>query len=92
MDERNDLELALLAESRKLAELPALHERVEQGHLEADDLAVLRALLSEVIEQAEPGQEWVTLELSEEEKALVQQTAERSASRARRPRSRSDEE
>ncbi len=86
MDEGKDLELALLAETRRLAELRALHERIEQGRLEVDDWGVLRALLSEVIEQAEPGQEWVTIEVSEEERALVQQTAERSASRTRRRR------
>lgn len=91
MDERNELELALLAESCKLAELRALRERVRQRRLEDDDWAVVSALAAEAIEQAEPGQEWVTLEVSEEEKSLAEQTAERSASRTRRP-SRNDEE
>jgi hypothetical protein len=74
MTERLDLTLALVAERRKLAELRALLERVEQNRLEDDDGAVLVALISEVIEQAEPGQEWVTIEVSEEEAALVRQT------------------
>ena len=74
MNERLDLTLALLAEQRKLAELRALLERVEQNRLEDGDGAVLVALVSEVIEQAEPGQEWVTIEVSEQEAALVRQT------------------
>jgi flagellar biosynthesis/type III secretory pathway protein FliH len=74
MTERLDLTLALLAERRKLAELRALLERVEQNRLEDDDRAMLVAVVSEVIEQAEPGQEWVTIEVSAEEAALVRQT------------------
>ena len=61
MTERLDLTRALLAERRKLAELRAVLERVEQNRLEDDDRAGLVALVSEVIEQAEPGQEWVTI-------------------------------
>lgn len=74
MTERLDLTLALLAERRKLAELRALLERVEHNRLEDDDRAVLVALVSEVIEQAEPGQEWVTIEISAEEAALARRT------------------
>jgi hypothetical protein len=52
---------------RRLAELRALLERVEQKHLEADDWEMVDALLAEVIEQAKPGQEWLTIGVSEEE-------------------------
>jgi hypothetical protein len=51
----------------QLVELRATLERVKQRRLEAGDWAVVRALLSELIEQAEPGQQWVTIELSDEE-------------------------
>jgi len=61
MAERTDLELALLAERRNLAELRALRERVAQRRLEDHDWAVVRALASEAIAEAEPGQEWVTI-------------------------------
>lgn len=74
MAERIDLELALRAEGRRLAELRALRERVAQRRLEDADWAVVCALASEAIEEAEPGQEWVTIGVSEEEEAVVQQT------------------
>ena len=43
--------------------------RVEQRRLEPGDWAVVRAMYSELIEQAEPGQQWVTIELSGEDEA-----------------------
>jgi hypothetical protein len=49
-----------------LAERRALFERFEQRRLEAKDYPVLRALISEAIAQAEPGQESVTFELPED--------------------------
>jgi hypothetical protein len=51
-----------------LAELRALLGRIDEHRLEADDWAVVDALVAELIEQAEPGKEWVVVELSEEEK------------------------
>lgn len=53
----------------RLAELRAALVRVEQRRLEDGDWAVVRALFSELIEQAEPGQQWVTIELSNEDEA-----------------------
>ena len=61
---------------RELAELRALRQRVERKRLGDGDCAVLGALISEVIEQAEPGQEWVTIEVPEEGEASVGQTSE----------------
>jgi hypothetical protein len=58
----------------ELAELRALRKRVEHRRLEDADWAVVSALASKAIEQAEPGQQWVSLELSEEEEALDQRT------------------
>jgi len=78
MTERIDLEEVLLAERRKLAELRALREHVRHNCLEEGDWAVLGAFLSEVIEQAPPGQEWVSLELPEEEVDVEDSTIERS--------------
>jgi hypothetical protein len=52
----------------RLAELRAGYERVKQRRLEPNDWAVVRAMLSELIEQAEAGQ-CVSLELSDEEEA-----------------------
>jgi hypothetical protein len=54
---------------RTLAELRALLGRIDQHHLEADDWAVVDALVSELIDQAEPGRERLIVELSDEEKA-----------------------
>ena len=42
---------------------------MEQRRLEDGDWAVVRALYSEQIEQAEPGQQSVTIELSDEDEA-----------------------
>lgn len=53
----------------RLAELRAGLRRVEQRRLEDGDWAVVRALLSELIEQAEPGQQSATIELSDEDEA-----------------------
>ena len=54
----------------RLAELRAVLVRVEQRRLEADDWAVVNALLSELIDQAEPGQQqWLTIEPLDEEEA-----------------------
>ena len=53
----------------RVAELRAALVRVEQRRLEAGDWAVVRAMYSELIEQAEPGQQWVTVELSDEDEA-----------------------
>jgi len=61
---------------RKLSDLRALLGRIDQRRLEADDWAVVNALISEVIDQAEPGSEIVIIELSEEEKAVVGRTGE----------------
>jgi len=74
MKERNAVEQALLAERRRLAELRALRERVRQRRLQDADWAVVSALASKAIERAKPGQQWVSLELSEEEEALDRQT------------------
>lgn len=40
---------------------------MEQRRLQADDWAEVAALLSEVIDQAEPGQPWVSIELADHE-------------------------
>ena len=53
----------------RLAELRAALVRVDQRRLEDGDWAVVRAMYSEAIEQAEPGQQWVTIELSDEDEA-----------------------
>jgi len=53
----------------RVAELRAALVRVEQRRLEPGDWAVVRAMYSELIEQAEPGQQWVTIELSDEDEA-----------------------
>lgn len=53
----------------QLAELRAVLGRGEQRRLEADDWAVVNALLSELLGQAEPGQQWLTIEVSDEEEA-----------------------
>jgi hypothetical protein len=53
----------------RLAELRAALVRVEQRRLEDGDWAVVRAMYSELIEQAEPGQQWVTIEFSDEDEA-----------------------
>lgn len=79
MTERNDLELALLAEGRRLAELRALRERVAQRRLEDNDWAVVSALAAAAIEEAEPGQEWVTIGFSEEDEALDEEALVRRA-------------
>jgi hypothetical protein len=50
-----------------LAESRALLARIERKQLEAGDWAVVDALLSEVIAQADPGQQWLTIEFSDEE-------------------------
>jgi hypothetical protein len=74
--ERNDLKRAVLAERRKLPALRALRERIAQNRVERDDLALLRALVSEAIAQAEPGQEWVTIEVSpQRDEAMVRRTS-----------------
>ena len=52
-----------------MAERRAFLERVAQHRLEGDDWAVVDALLSELIVQAELGQDWLTSELPEEEEA-----------------------
>jgi hypothetical protein len=44
-----------------LAELRALLGRIERHRLEADDWVVVDALVSEVIDQAEPGQQWLVI-------------------------------
>ena len=77
MDERTDLELALLAERRKLAELRALRERVKHNRLEDDDWTVLRALISQAIEEAEPGQQWVTIGPADETDGVENSAPER---------------
>jgi len=77
MDERTDLELALLAERRKLAELRALRERVKHNRLEDDDWTVLRALISQAIEEAEPGQQWVTIGRADGTDGVEDSTPER---------------
>ena len=53
----------------RVAELRAALVRVEQRRLEPGDWAVVKAMYSELIEQAEPGQQWVTIELSDEDEA-----------------------
>jgi hypothetical protein len=53
-----------------LAELRALLGRIEQRRLEPDDWAVVDGLLSEFIDQADPGQELVVIGRSEEEEAV----------------------
>lgn len=50
-----------------LAELRALLGRVQQRRLEAGDWAVVNALVSEEIDQAEPGQEWLIIGPSEDD-------------------------
>ena len=57
-----------------LAERRALLERVAQHRLEGDDGAFVDALISELIDQAELGQEWLTIELPEEEEASGRKT------------------
>jgi hypothetical protein len=84
MADPTDLELAIEAGSRRLAELRALRERVAQRRLEAADGAVLAALISAVIEQAEPGQEWVTIELPDEEETWVRETGGATSEHPRR--------
>ena len=54
---------------RTLAGLRALLARADQRHLEPDDWAVVDALISELIDQAEPGREDLIIELSDEEEA-----------------------
>jgi hypothetical protein len=61
MSEPTDLELAIEAGRRELAALRALRERARQHRLEDGDWAVIRALITATIEEAEPGQEWVTI-------------------------------
>lgn len=50
-----------------LAELRALLGRIDEHRLEADDWAVVDALVAGLLDQAEPGQEWLSIELSDEE-------------------------
>jgi hypothetical protein len=50
----------------QLAKLRAVGERIDQQRLEADDWPIVAALLSEVIDQAEPGQEEVVIEFWED--------------------------
>ena len=65
-EERDEVERLRAA----LTEHRALMERVAQHRLEGDDWAVVSALISEAIDQVERGQqEWLTLELPEEEEA-----------------------
>lgn len=65
-----------IAAKAKLAELRALLRRIEEHRLEAEDRATVGALISEVIEQAEPGQEWLTIELSDDEDDSGEKTDE----------------
>lgn len=65
-----------IAAEAKLAELRALLRRIEEHRLEADDRAILDALICEVIERAEPGQEWLTIELSDGEDDSREKTDE----------------
>jgi hypothetical protein len=62
-----------------LAELRAGLERVKQRRLEADDWAMVSAMFSELIEQAEAGQ-CVSLELSDEDEEASSGTNEAVAS------------
>ena len=58
-----------------LTERRALMERVAQRRLEGDDWAVVNAVISEAINEVERGQqEWLTLELPEEEEASEEKT------------------
>jgi len=55
---------------RALAELRALRAlrvRAEERRLEADDWPVVKAVLAELIDKAEPGQEVVIFDLAEED-------------------------
>jgi hypothetical protein len=52
-----------------LTEYRALRERVRRHALEDGDWEVVRALILEAIEEAEPGQEWVILGVPEEDGA-----------------------
>jgi hypothetical protein len=54
---------------RRLAELRAVRGRIDQRQLEADDWAVLGALLSKELERAEPGCESLIIEFSDEDDA-----------------------
>jgi hypothetical protein len=65
-----------IAAKAKLAELRAMLRRIEENRLDADDRATLVALIGEVIEQAEPGQEWLTIELSDDEDDSGEKTDE----------------
>ena len=65
MAELTDL---LLAEGRSLTKYRELLERIQQKRLQPDDLSMLSELLAKEIDQAEAaGQEYVTIELPEEE-------------------------
>ena len=64
---------SLLAELRRLR---AVCERVEQRRLEDEDWAEVAALCAKAIEQAERGQEWWTVEDSDEEETPSRSTNE----------------
>ena len=64
---------SLLAELRRLR---AVHERVEQRRLEAEDWAEVEALYSKAIEQAERGQDWRTVDVWDDEETPARSTNE----------------
>lgn len=57
-----------------LAELRALLGRIDEHRLEADDWAVVDSLVAGLLDQAEPGQEWLSIELSDEEDGSGRET------------------
>jgi hypothetical protein len=55
----------------RLAKLREVGERIDQRRLEADDWPIVAAVFSELIDQVEPGQEEVVIELWDDEQACT---------------------